>query len=151
MEIQCPGCAGTLDYDGTSDELPCPHCRRTLEAAMAQDGFALVGILAEPPAETGSAVPFDDPIIEDYTHWRGRMVFIMLFGAVCALILIFSIYNGILAYGMHYFHNTKNQIFIGIFIVLSGTCVGGGAWLFRYLGRERARYMDMMGIAPENT
>ncbi len=144
MEIQCPGCTRSVDYNETADEIVCPHCRRTLEITLGHEGFALVSALDQAPDESGPVVPLDDPIIEDYTRWRSRAVFIMLFGAVCTLILTFSIIRGVMDSGMYYFHNPKNQFFAGVFCILSVGCVAGGAWLFRYLGRERDRYMDMM-------
>jgi hypothetical protein len=145
MEIQCPGCGRTVKMNETGEDIVCPHCQRTLEVAMGHEGFALVGALDPPPGSSelpDATDAGDDPVIEDYTQWRGRAVFIMLFGVVCALILAFSVSRGVLDSGMYYFQDVKNQFFAGIFLFLSTVCLGGGAWLFGYLGRERDRYLE---------
>ena len=141
MEIRCPGCNNTVDVGETENDIVCPHCRRPLEITLGHEGFALVGVAGPAPEESAPDDLSHDPIVEDYTQWRGRAVFIMLFGAVCALILAISVARGLAISGTYYFTNSKNLFFAGIFCMLSTVFIGGGVWLFRYLGRERARYM----------
>lgn len=144
MEIRCPACSRALDTGETADDIVCPHCGRTLEVALSDEGFALIGAREEAPVEDAPPVPLDDPIMEDYTQWRGRAVFIMLFGAVGALVVALSVTRGLLESGVHYFHIGKNQFFIGALGMVSLILLLAGAWLFRYLGRERERYVKQV-------
>jgi hypothetical protein len=143
MEITCPKCHNAFECRETWDLSLCPHCSASLEVAHAESGFMLVG--ADEDARPHMAAPWgeiEDPVTEDYSRWRTRAVFCMLFGAVLAVILFMDIAHGILGSGAHFMKSTENQLFIAILGLVSGCCIGGGAWLFRYLGKEREKYLE---------
>ena len=142
MEIKCPKCHNSFECPEASDLNLCPHCTAALEVAHAESGFMLVGVDEEAGScQAPAGTEFEDAVTEDYTRWRTRAVFCMLFGAVLAVVLFMAIAHGILGSGSYFFKSIKNQIFIIILGMASVSCIGGGAWLFRYLGKERENYI----------
>jgi hypothetical protein len=143
MEIKCPKCSNSFECRETWDLSICPYCSASLEVAHAESGFMLVGVNedAGPYRTTMPAAAVEDPVTEDYSRWRTRAVFCMLFGAVLAVITAMGIAHGILGYGAFFFKSLKNQLFIAILALASACCIGGGAWLYRYLGKEREKYL----------
>jgi len=141
MEIKCPHCTGTLEFTESGRQAVCPHCNAPLDVEHLENGFALISAAPIAASEKEKQPPPDDPIIEDYTKWRSRAVFGMLFGGACALILSLSITHGIVGSGRYYLKDPKNLFFIVIIGIFSVCCVAGGGWLFRHLGKERDRYI----------
>ena len=143
MEIKCPKCNNSFECRETWDLTNCPHCSASLEVAHAENGFMLVGINEDArPCPDLPVAEVEDPVTEDYSRWRTRAVFCMLFGAVLAVITGMGIAHGILGYGAYFFKSLKNQLFITLLGVASAGCIGGGGWLYRYLGKEREKYLN---------
>ncbi len=142
MEIKCPKCDNAFECPETWDLDTCPHCNASLEVTHAESGFMLVGINEDArPRQPLSEATVEDPVTEDFALWRTRAVFCMLFGAVLTVITGMGIAHGILGYGAYFFKSFKNQLFIAILALASVCCIGGGAWLYRYLGKEREKYL----------
>lgn len=140
MEVKCPKCAFPVFIDDTGMVFQCENCGSVLTEEVGGEGFSVVSVVNEEDLVTTVKVPFDDPILEDYTKWQLLCAVSVLFGLIAGY--YFFKYGIANIWPKNPFIST-NYLFLGLQIaglIISILMVGGGAFFLLRIGREVKRY-----------
>ena len=140
MEVKCPKCLMSVPVkDGR--ELACPNCRVSLEVIDAGPGFSIIGARKDQNTSQ-DALSASNPVIEYYTKWQAGALFTIAIGVAIGFILFLDMKNSYFNFGFYFWKNPRNMIFPYIGAPLTLLLVAGGIWLFRYVDKDKKRYVD---------
>ena len=121
--------------------MACPNCRVALEVIEAGPGFNIVGARKDQNASHG-ALSDSDPVIEYYAKWQAGALLTIALGVAIGFMLFLDMKNSYFNSGFYFWKNSRNMIFPFIGAPVTILLIVGGIWLFRYVDKDKKRYVD---------
>ena len=141
MEVKCPKCMmGVPVVEGR--QLSCPKCRIVLEVIETGPGFNLIGACDDQKVHRDDLLLPGDPVIDYYAKWQMRALFAIAIGLAIGFMLFLDMKNSYDNFGFYFWKSPRNMIFPYIGIPVTLFLVGGGIWLYRYVDKDKKKYVD---------